>query len=59
MRYDRKWRGGRGAARVDTESESEPGSRAESARSPVRIAEQLEEKSFGRPSESSPHRSAV
>ena len=47
MKYDKKWRGGaKVASKVDTDTESEPVITEDSPHSPVKIAEELEEKTF-------------
>ena len=47
MKYDKKWRGGaKVATKVDTDTESEPIITEDSPHSPLKIAEELEEKTF-------------
>jgi hypothetical protein len=47
MKYDKKWRGGaKVASKVETDTESEPVITEDSPHSPVKIAEELEEKTF-------------
>ena len=47
MKYDKKWRGGaKVASKVETDTESEPVISEDSPHSPIKIAEELEEKIF-------------
>ena len=47
MKYDKKWRGGaKVASKVETDTESEPVITEDSPHSPLKIAEELEEKTF-------------
>ena len=46
MKFDQKWRGGAKTTKVESESESEPIITEDSPHSPVKIAEELEEKTF-------------
>ena len=49
MKYDRKWRGKEGlkvSVKVESDTDSEPVMTEPSVRSPLKIAETLEEKTF-------------